>query len=180
MKIKGNKKEIFTIGHSTRSLEEFLNILHSFKIETLVDVRRYPGSRRSPHFKKENLTDSMPANNIKYRHIEDLGGRRKTSKESTNTGWRLLSFRGYADFMETETFKNASEELQGIAGNSRVAYMCAETVWWSCHRALISDYLKLRGWQVNHIMAPDKVMEHPWTKPAEIIDGELVYRPKEE
>lgn len=175
----GNKQEIYTIGHSTRSLEEFLGLLHSFRIEHLVDVRRYPGSRRSPHFKKENLMDSMPAKNIAYRHMEDLGGRRKTSKESANTGWRLLSFRGYADFMETETFESAAEELQEIARHSRVAYMCSEAVWWSCHRALISDYLKVRGWTVNHIMGLNKITEHPYTKPAEIIDGKLNYRPRE-
>lgn len=175
----GNMQEIYTIGHSTRSMEEFLELLHSFEIEQLVDVRRYPGSRRSPHFKKENLIDSMPANNIIYTHMEDLGGRRKASKESANTGWRLLSFRGYADFMETETFGNAAEELQEIARRSRVAYMCSEAVWWSCHRALISDYLKVRGWTVSHIMGPNKITEHPYTKPAEVIDGKLVYRQRE-
>lgn len=169
--------EIYTIGHSIRSLEEFLELLHTFGIEQLVDVRRYPGSRRSPHFKKEHLIDSMPANNILYHHMEDLGGRRKASKESVNTGWRLLSFRGYADYMETEIFQNAAEELQEIARHSRVAYMCSEAVWWSCHRALISDYLKVRGWKVNHIMALNKLTEHPYTKPAEVIDGKLLYSP---
>lgn len=174
----GNKQEIYTIGHSTRSLEEFLELLHIFGIEELVDVRRYPGSRRSPHFKKENLTDSMRANHIAYRHMEDLGGRRKTSKESANMGWRLLSFRGYADFMETETFQKAAEELQEIALNSKVAYMCSEAVWWSCHRALISDYLKVRGWTVNHIMSLNKITEHPYTQPAEVINGDLIYSEK--
>lgn len=177
--MSGKKQEIYTIGHSTRSLEEFLELLHSFDIKTLVDVRRYPGSRRFPHFIKENLKDSMPANNIVYRHIEDLGGRRKASKESLNTGWRLLSFRGYADYMETATFQSAAEELQELAKQSSVAYMCAEAVWWSCHRALISDYLKVRGWTVNHIMGINKITEHPYTKPAEVIDGKLEYRQKE-
>ena len=117
----------------------------------------------------------MPANNITYRHMEDLGGRRKANQESANTGWRLLSFRGYADYMETEIFQNAAEELQELAPYSKVAYMCAEAVWWSCHRALISDYLKGRGWTVNHIMGPNKITEHPYTKPAEIVDGKLTY-----
>lgn len=175
----GNKQEIYTIGHSTRTLEEFVELLHKFGIEELVDVRRYPGSGKFSHFNRENLINSMPANQIAYRHLEDLGGRRKTSQDSANTGWRLKSFRGYADFMETETFKNAAEELQEIARHSRVAYMCAEAVWWSCHRALISDYLKVRGWEVNHIMALNKITEHPYTKPAEVIDGKLNYRPKE-
>jgi len=172
-------QEIYTIGHSTRSLGEFLELLHNFQIEQLVDVRRYPGSRKFPHFNKDNLVESMPANNIIYRHIEDLGGRRKASKKSVNNGWRLLSFRGYADFMETETYKAAAEELQVIARHSKVAYMCSEAVWWSCHRALISDYLKVRGWKVNHIMALNKITEHPYTKPAEVIDGKLDYSPRD-
>ena len=176
----GKSPQIFTIGHSTHSLEEFLAILDSFEIKVLIDVRRYPGSRRSPHFKKENLMLSMPENNIEYHHFEDLGGRRKVGKDSKNTGWRLLSFRGYADFMETETFRNAIEELMEIAGSSRVAYMCSEAVWWSCHRALISDYLKVRDWRVTHIMGLQKSMEHPYTRPAEIIDGKLQYPAKEE
>ncbi|WP_308427612.1 DUF488 domain-containing protein [Salinimicrobium marinum] len=159
-------------------MEEFLEILRTWDIEVLVDVRRYPGSKRSPHFKKENLMDSMALHKIKYYHIEDLGGRRKAGKNSANTAWRLLSFRGYADYMETETFQAAAKKLQEIAVNSSVAYMCAETVWWSCHRALISDYLKVRGWKVNHIMGPEKIMEHPWTRPAEIVDGKLTYRKK--
>ncbi|NJY62561.1 DUF488 domain-containing protein [Salinimicrobium sp. CDJ15-81-2] len=170
-----NNSEIFTVGHSTRSLEEFLNILNNFGIEVLVDVRRYPGSRRSPHFNKEKLKNSMPENGIFYHHFEDLGGRRKTNKNSTNTGWRLLSFRGYADFMETDIFRKAVKKLEEVARRSRVAYMCSETVWWSCHRALISDLLKLRGWKVTHLMAINKTMEHPYTKPAEIINGKLKY-----
>lgn len=172
-------REIFTIGHSTHSLEEFLEILKSFQIGVLVDVRRYPGSRRSPHFKKENLILSMPQHNISYYHYEDLGGRRKTSKDSQNTAWRLPSFRGYADYLETETFQNAAEKLEALAQNSRVAYMCSEVLWWSCHRALISDYLKFRGWNVTHIMGVGKSTEHPYTKAAEVIDGKLVYRSKE-
>lgn len=170
-----NKNVIFTIGHSTRSMAEFVEILQSFEIEWLIDVRRYPASRRSSHFNKENLINFMPEYGMKYHHIEDLGGRRKASKESNNSGWRLLSFRGYADYMETETFTKAAEELQEFARSSRVVYMCAETVWWSCHRALISDYLKIRGLQVNHIMGSNKFMEHPWTKPAKIINGKLEY-----
>lgn len=173
-----NYPEIFTIGHSTRSMEEFLNILHSFQIETLVDVRRHPGSRKFPHFKKENLLKSLPENGIAYHHMEDLGGRRKTSEDSKNTAWRLASFRGYADYMETGAFQSAVKELQDTALKSRVAYMCSEAVWWSCHRALISDYLKWRGWKVNHIMALNKAMEHPYTKPAEIVSGALVYNSK--
>lgn len=169
-------KEIWTIGHSTRSLEDFLELLHFFKIEQLVDVRRFPGSRKFPHFDLENLVSSLPENGIGYLHLEDLGGRRKVNKESKNTAWRLASFRGYADHMETEKFQEAASRLSNSGLKSKVAYMCSEAVWWSCHRSLISDYLKVRGWKVNHIMDVDKIIVHPYTKPAEVEDGELSYR----
>ena len=168
-------KEIWTIGHSTRTQEEFLELLRNFRIDQLVDVRRYPGSRKYPHFNKDHLEVFLPQNQIGYLHLEALGGRRKVSKDSRNMAWRLISFRGYADHMETEVFQEAAQQLQEIAREKRIAYMCSEAVWWSCHRSLISDYLKIRGWQVDHIMGPDKAMEHPYTKPARIIDGKLSY-----
>lgn len=169
------KNQIWTIGHSTRTQEEFLELLRNFQIDQLVDVRRYPGSRKYPHFNKDNLEVILPRHQIEYLHLEDLGGRRKVSKESKNMAWRLISFRGYADHMETDVFSQAAQQLQEIAQVKRIAYMCSEAVWWSCHRSLISDYLKVRGWQVNHIMAPDKATEHPYTKPARIVDGQLSY-----
>lgn len=168
-------KFIWTIGHSTHSMDDFIKILKSFKIETVVDVRRYPGSRKFPHFNKDQLSLFLPENGITYTHLEDLGGRRKVNKESTNTAWRLLSFRGYADYMETTVFKNAMKDLESISKNSRVAYMCSEAVWWSCHRSMISDYLKVKGYRVIHIMGENKSMEHPYTKPAKIVQGKLVY-----
>src|SRR5690606_15401017 len=155
-----------TLGHSTRTQEEFLELLQAFGIEQLVDVRRYPGSRKYPHFNKEHLEVTLPRHQIAYEHLEDLGGRRKVNKDSKNLAWRLISFRGYADHMETPTFRTAADKLQEMAKAKRIAYMCSEAVWWSCHRALISDYLKLRGWQVNHIMGPNNAPEHPYTKPA--------------
>lgn len=170
------KKEIWTIGHSTRSLADFINILKSFGIEILVDVRRFPGSRKFPHFNREELAIALPENNIKYLHLEALGGRRKGQPDSQNTAWRLASFRGYADYMSTKEFQEAMEILQHKAKNSRLAYMCSEAVWWSCHRSLISDQLKVLGWKVNHIMSETKEMEHPYTKPARIIDGKLSYK----
>lgn len=171
--------QIWTLGHSTRTQEEFLELLRNFRIELLVDVRRYPGSRKYPHFNKDHLEFILPENQIEYLHLEALGGRRKVSQDSKNLAWRLISFRGYADYMETEDFREAAQQLQEAAGKKRIAYMCSEAVWWSCHRSLISDYLKLRGWQVNHIMAPDKTMEHPYTKPARIVDGKLSYEKAE-
>ena len=168
-------REIYTVGHSTHSLEEFIKILRSFKIETLVDVRRYPGSRKFPHFNKDHLQGAIPETGIEYIHLEDLGGRRKSKKDSINTVWRLLSFRGYADYMETPSFNSAVGKLEEIALTSRVAYMCSEAVWWSCHRSMISDFLKVNGFRVIHIMGEGKSMEHPYTKPAKVVKGKLKY-----
>jgi uncharacterized protein (DUF488 family) len=166
---------IWTIGHSTRSLHDFLALLHSFKIEVLVDIRNYPGSRRYPHFNKEALEVSLPANGIRYTHLKELGGRRKPVANSVNTAWRNDAFRGYADYMQTNEFKKAIEELQTIARKQFTAYMCSEAVWWSCHRALVSDVLKSKGWTVMHIMDIDKATEHPYTKPAKLVNGILRY-----
>jgi len=156
-------------------LEEFTGMLQSFEIELLVDIRNFPGSRRYPHFNKDALEISMPAAGIGYVHMKDLGGRRKPQPGSKNTAWEHAAFRGYADYMETDTFKTAVHELEQLALRQRVAYMCSEAVWWSCHRALVSDWLKHAGWTVLHIMAADKVQEHPYTKPARIVNGGLVY-----
>lgn len=169
------EKIIWTIGHSTRDLDIFIEMLKSFRIENLVDVRSYPGSRRFPHFSKEALEISIPKEKIDYTHMRDLGGRRKTSKDSENTNWRLASFRGYADYMETENFKNAVRELETTAADKQTAYMCSEAVWWSCHRSMISDFLKTKGWKVMHIMDKNKAVEHPYTQPARIKNGELRY-----
>lgn len=169
------KKEIWTVGHSTHTLEQFVALLQSFRIETLVDVRSLPGSRKFPHFDKEALEIQMPKDDIKYLHFKDLGGRRKTSKTSKNTAWRLASFRGYADYMETDAFLQAVKRLEGVGREARVAFFCAEAVWWSCHRSLIADFLKHRGWTVSHIMGVGKAQEHPYTRPARIVDNQLVY-----
>jgi uncharacterized protein (DUF488 family) len=169
------EKNIWTIGHSTRSLEEFVELLRAFDIIQLVDIRNYPGSKRYPHFNKEALELTMPQNGISYIHLKDLGGRRNPKPGSVNTGWRNSAFRGYADYMETDNFKNAIEQLENIATKKPTAYMCSEAVWWSCHRSLVSDYMKVRGWNVLHIMATNKATEHPFTKPARVVDGELTY-----
>ena len=168
-------KTVWTIGHSTRSLNEFLDLLQSFQIEAVVDIRSYPGSRRYPHFNKESLTVSLPKANIKYSHLRELGGRRKVQPDSINTGWRNAAFRGYADYMETDAFRNAIIELEEIASKERTAYMCSEAVWWRCHRSLVSDYLKLQGWTVKHIMRISIAEEHPYTSPTEIVNGKLLY-----
>jgi uncharacterized protein (DUF488 family) len=164
-----------TIGHSTRTQEHFIEMLQSFFIEVLADIRTYPGSNRYPHFNKENLETALPANNIRYVHLKSLGGRRQPNPESKNTSWKNAAFRGYADYMETIEFKNAIKELEAIACKQRTAYMCSEAVWWSCHRSLVSDYLKVNGWAVYHIMEIKKSTEHTYTKPAKIVDGKLSY-----
>jgi uncharacterized protein (DUF488 family) len=169
------EKIIYTIGHSTHTLEEFVAMLKSFNIELLADIRSFPGSRKFPHFNKENLPASLAENNIEYIHLKNLGGRRKVNPESCNTGWRVAAFRGYADYMETESFKKAIKELEQIASEKRAAYMCAEAVWWRCHRSLVSDYLKHNGWTVLHIMGVNKSTEHPYTAPAKIMNGKLNY-----
>jgi len=168
-------KMIWTIGHSTRTLEEFIAMLRSFQIELLADIRSFPGSRRYPHFNKEALEVSLPENNIKYIHLRELGGRRKVRPDSVNTGWRVAAFRGYADYMETDAFKIAIKELEALALKERTAYMCSEAVWWRCHRSLVSDYLKMQGWTVMHIMGIGKMEEHPYTSPARIVGDHLVY-----
>src|SRR3954463_2325881 len=115
------QKSIWTIGHSTRSIEEFIAMLRSFQIELVVDIRSFPGSRRYPHFNKEALAISLPKNNIEYTHLVKLGGRRKPRSDSHNTGWRVAAFRGYADYMETEDFSNAIKELELLGSKKRVA-----------------------------------------------------------
>src|ERR1700676_1850572 len=175
-KMKDENKSIWTIGHSTRPFEEFVAMLLSFKIESLADIRSYPGSRKFPQFNKEALEISLPQKNIQYIHLKALGGRRKVNPDSKNTSWRHLAFRGYADYMETDTFKEGIKELEKIAMKQRTAYMCSEAVWWRCHRSMVSDYLKVRRWKVMHIMNIGKEEEHPYTAPARIVHGELSYK----
>lgn len=177
---QNSPKIIYTIGHSTHTFAEFLALLQSFKIEVLVDVRRFPGSRKYPQFDLENLEKSLPENGIAYRHLEDLGGRRPAHKDSENTRWHNASFRGYADYMETEPFRKAISDLEKTAEKQTTVIMCAEAVWWRCHRSMISDFLKVNGWTVLHIMALGKTQEHPYTQAAKIVAGKLTYSDKNE
>ncbi|WP_426063616.1 DUF488 family protein [Flavobacterium sp. DSP2-3-1] len=166
---------IYTIGYSTHSLDEFLNMLRSFDIKILADIRSLPGSRRFPQFDMENIKISLEETGIQYIHLADLGGRRKMKKDSKNNRWNNDSFRGYADYMETKEFENAIVKLEHIALEQPTAYMCSEAVWWRCHRSMVSDYLKAKGWAVLHIMATGKVQEHKYTSPARIVDGNVFY-----
>lgn len=169
------KHRIYTIGHSTHSVDEFITMLQSFGIMLLADVRRFPGSRRHPAFSKEQLAGSLHHAGISYTHLGALGGRRTPNKDSKNNRWRNASFRGYADYMETEMFEQAIAQLEALANRQPTAIMCAEAVWWRCHRALVADNLKAKGWEVLHIMAAGKAEEHPYTSPARIVDGKVVY-----
>ena len=165
---------LYTIGHSTLPLDEFLARLRRHRIEAIADVRRYPGSRRHPHFAADALAASLPAAGIAYRPMKALGGRRAAKKDSKNVAWRNDAFRGYADYMETDEYAAARAEL--LAGlDRRTAIMCAETLWWRCHRSLISDDLKASGHEVLHILGDEQVVEHPYTGAARIVDGRLDY-----
>lgn len=167
---------IWTIGHSTRTIEDFLELLRAHKIELLVDVRHFPGSRRFPHFNKEPLANCLRKVGIEYHHLPKLGGRRRSRPNSQNTAWRNEAFRGYADHMETETFAQGITSLLGLAAKKRVAIMCAEAVWWRCHRGLIADYLKAQGHRVLHIQSATKAEEHPFTAAARMLIGKLSYQ----
>jgi len=168
-------KLIYTIGHSTHPIEVFISMLQSFSIELVADIRNFPGSRRYPQFNKDNLEQSLKHAGIDYIHMKELGGRRKPLPNSINTNWRNDAFRGYADYMQTEEFNNAMKKLEDLASARRTAYMCSEAVWWRCHRALVSDYLKVRGWKVMHIMNVGKADEHPYTSAAKVVNGKLTY-----
>jgi uncharacterized protein (DUF488 family) len=169
-------ERIWTIGHSTRKIDIFLSLLKENGIKLVADVRMYPGSKRYPQFGREALARSLSEHAIGYEHFPELGGRRKAKPDSKNAAWRNESFRGYADYMETEDFRKGIERLIDLAQKSGpTAVMCAEAVWWRCHRSLISDYLKARGVEVLHILDHNKVEAHPFTSAAKIVDGELSY-----
>jgi uncharacterized protein (DUF488 family) len=167
---------LWTIGHSTLAIEDFIGRLESFEIQLLADVRSYPGSRRYPHFNKENLKASLATVEIRYLHFPELGGRRRARPDSQNIAWRNESFRGYADYMETKEFLEGIARLLDVARDRATAIMCSEAVWWRCHRSLISDYLKIKGVDVVHILTPNKSERHPFTSAAKIVDGKLSYR----
>jgi len=176
----GSGLTVWTIGHSTRELDELVGLLKENDIEAVADVRSFPGSRKFPHFNAEAMAVSLPAVGIEYIPFKQLGGRRKVRKDSPHTVWRNESFRGYADYMDTDDFRKAIDELFKLAASKRTAIMCSEAVWWRCHRSMISDYLKSIGVLVIHIMAPGKTEEHPYTSAAKLNDGKLVYGPAKE
>jgi uncharacterized protein (DUF488 family) len=168
---------IWTIGHSTRSIDDFIAALRAHDIKLLADVRLLPGSKRYPHFNNDALAHSLGTHGIRYEHFRELGGRRKPRADSQNTAWRNDAFRGYADYMETTQFVDGIARLRALAEEAGpTAMMCAEAVWWRCHRGLVSDYLKARGTEVLHIVDAKKAEAHPFTSAAKIVDGQLSYR----
>jgi uncharacterized protein (DUF488 family) len=168
---------LYTIGHSTRSLEELISALRAHEIQTLVDIRAFPMSRRLPQFNHDSLEQSLPAAGIRYVSMKALGGyRKKVLEESPHIALRNQSFRNYADYMLTPEFEEAISELLALANNSRTAYMCAERPYFRCHRMLVSDWLTAHGHEVLHIDAEGPVKPHKLMPEARILDGRLIYR----
>lgn len=167
--------QIWTIGHSTRSLEELLALLDTYDIQALADVRRFPGSRRYPYFQRDALAISVPAHGIAYQWLPKLGGRRRVQHDAAPTAWRNASFQGYAEHMGSAEFAEGLDELLRFAEGRRTTLMCAEAVWWRCHRSMISDWLGVHGIGVIHIIDARHSSTHPYTAPARILDGQLTY-----
>ncbi|MDZ4347879.1 MAG: DUF488 domain-containing protein [Candidatus Binatia bacterium] len=171
---------VHTIGHSTRTIENFVDLLTAHRIELLVDVRRWPMSRRHPHFNREALSVSLKENRIDYSWRQDLGGFRKADPDSPNSAWRVTTFRAYAYFMLSENFAKIMQELEPIATQQRLALMCAEAVHWRCHRQLLADAFLVRGWNVQHIR-DDGCHEHNLPPFAKTEGTKIIYaEPSEE
>ncbi len=173
--IEGPIVKVWTVGHSTRSAEDFNQILAAHQIKSLVDVRSFPGSRRYPHFNRTELASNLSAAGIDYVHLPALGGRRRPSPSSKNTAWKNASFRAYADHLDSAEFQQGIEALSKLARERHTTIMCAEALWWRCHRSLIADWLKANGAEVVHIIDVKKTEAHPYTGAARIVDGELSY-----
>lgn len=169
---------IFTLGHSTHSIEEFLTILKTYNIQELIDIRTIPKSRHNPQFNADALKNSLYNHHIGYRHMTALGGLRRTHKDSINTAWRNASFRGFADYMQTKDFAQGIEKLIEIAHQKTTAIMCAEAVPWRCHRSLIGDALLVRGIIIEDIYSQTSAKPHKLT-PWAVVDGvHITYPPK--
>jgi uncharacterized protein (DUF488 family) len=169
--------ELYTIGHSNRGVDDFVGLLEQHRIEALADIRRHPGSRKFPHFDREALGTVLEAHGIEYRWMESLGGRRKKEKGllSPNLGLENQSFRNFADYMLTEEFESAARDLTELAERKRTTIMCAEALFWQCHRRLVADQLVAQGWVVKHIFGRGELRPHALTRGAEIHDGRVTY-----
>lgn len=169
------KPIIYTVGHSNHSIEKFIDMLQAHNIEEIVDVRSIPKSRHNPQFSQDNLKVSLEKVDINYKHLKQLGGLRRTVKESLNLAWHNTSFRGYADYMSSEEFEEGLETLVNIARSKTVAVMCAEAVPWRCHRSLISDALIKKKWLVLDIFSSTSVKEHRLTSFLKVKKGKIIY-----
>ena len=167
---------VFTIGHSTRPLEDFIGLLQAHGVERLVDVRTMPRSRHNPQFNREALPPALGSARIRYTHMAGLGGLRRATRDSPNTGWRNASFRGFADYMQTASFRESLDECIELATHERVALMCAEAVPWRCHRSLIADALTIRGLETYEIVSTVRARRHALT-PWAVVDGDDVTYP---
>jgi len=167
--------QIFTIGHGTKSIEDFIELLKTYDVQRIADVRTIPKSRHNPQFNKEILPRSLKKARIGYIHIKGLGGLRHSKKDSVNAAWRNASFRGFADYMQTEDFKKNIERLIKLAKQKKIAIMCAESLPWRCHRSLIADALQARGIRVKHIMSQKICNDHTLTPFAKLKDFQVTY-----
>jgi len=169
------KPVIFTIGHSTHPIEEFVELLRTYDIKEIVDVRSIPMSRHNPQFNTDTLKESLQQVHIKYKHLKKLGGLRHSKKDSINLGWRNVSFRGFADYMATSEFSEGLDALIKISSVRNTAIMCAEAVPWRCHRSLIADSLTKKGWLVKDIMSRTSATKHRLTAFLKVRKGQLIY-----
>lgn len=167
---------IFTVGHSTRSFAELAELLHKNGVTMLADIRTVPKSRTNPQFNKDALAETLPTEGIKYTHIAELGGLRHAKANSLNSVWQNDSFRGYADYMETEPFQEGIEQLLKLAKKNKIAIMCAEAVWWRCHRSMVADELVAEGIPVEHIMSAKVMQPHRLRSFAHIENGHVSYK----
>lgn len=168
-------RTLWTIGHSTHPWPAFVQLLQAAGIEAVADVRLLAGSRRHPQFNGDAMEPALAAVGMRYVPMRDLGGRRRPRPDSPHTAWRHPAFRGYADYMDTDAYRRARERLEALAAGTRTTLMCAEALWWQCHRSLICDDFKARGWTVLHLQPAGGAKEHPYTGAARIVDGRLDY-----
>lgn len=174
--------QLFTIGHSTHPFDQFLALLAQHEIEALADIRRFPGSRKFPQFNQDNLESALPKEGIEYSWLQALGGRRgkQSNTTSENLGLRNASFRNYADYMQTEEFRDGVKQLLELGQARPTAFMCSESVFWRCHRRLVSDYLLVQGIGVQHIMPSGELHPHTLTEVASVKNGQLRYPPPDD
>lgn len=165
---------IYTIGHSTRSIQEFVDLLKYYRIQTVIDIRSIPQSRYNPQFNQDFLRKKLKNIKIGYRHMKGLGGLRRPKKNSINTGWKNASFRGYADYMQSPAFQKALQQLEKKAKEKRCALLCAEALFWKCHRSLVADALTARKWKVFHIISQTKAQQHHFTSFLKVMPKKIL------